>query len=259
MVRKKNMWSLRKWFVNLCTSAASHQRNGTHLDEEVRLLQLPVLQLIWLIGVIHGTHQLIYLQEVILSWGGNKTVKKHKYLNFFKGNPEFASARTEVRQHGCFQVVSTGGRREVKLQESFQALLLVRSLHGGAQADGDGWHHGTQSLNKQHCHHFIRVFEHLQRFQTQGYSYFSTHKWDDTLGRVSPVCTTGAEHATSRAGFHKTLTAADSDWARSERDPAKCSPTDPKEVKERGQIKYRNWRFWNKSLKWRLLSTLWHL
>lgn len=145
-----------------------------------------------------------------------------------------AQARTEVWQHGGFQMVSTCGRGVMKLQQSFQALLLGRSLNGCAQADGDRRHHGTQSLDQQHCHYFIRVSEHLQGFQTKGYSCFSSHTKEITPGGTvafSPACTTGAERATWRARFRKTQTAVDSDWARSGTDPAKRSPTDPKEAR----------------------------
>lgn len=68
---------------------------------------------------------------------------------------------TQVWQHGCFKVVSKGGRGVMELQQSPQTLLLGCPLHGRAQAHRYGWHHGPQRLYQQHCHHFIRLLEHL--------------------------------------------------------------------------------------------------
>lgn len=68
---------------------------------------------------------------------------------------------TKVGQHGSLQAVAKGGGGAVELQERVQALLLCRALQGRAQTHGDGWNHGTKSLDEQHRHHFVRVLKDL--------------------------------------------------------------------------------------------------
>lgn len=74
-------------------------------------------------------------------------------------------------QHGGLQVVSEGGRGVMELQQGVEALLLGCTLHGRAQAHGDGWDHGPQSLDQQHCHHLIWVLEHLLSKVNKLYEY----------------------------------------------------------------------------------------
>lgn len=50
----------------------SNQRHSADLDEEVSFLQLSVLQLVGFVGVVQRTHQLAHLQQVVLTFLGDK-------------------------------------------------------------------------------------------------------------------------------------------------------------------------------------------
>ena len=58
----------------VCVSVA-HQRHSADLDEEVRLLQVSVLELVGLVWVVQSTDQLIHLQLVVLTY----TQQAHYY------------------------------------------------------------------------------------------------------------------------------------------------------------------------------------
>lgn len=53
----------------MCLCVVSNQRNSTDLDKEMSFLQISILQLIRFVGVVQRTDQLIYLQQIILTWG----------------------------------------------------------------------------------------------------------------------------------------------------------------------------------------------
>lgn len=46
----------------------SNQRYSADLDKEMSFLQFSILQLVRLVGVIQRAHQLVYLQQIILTW-----------------------------------------------------------------------------------------------------------------------------------------------------------------------------------------------
>lgn len=60
----------------------SNQRNGADLDEEERLFQLAVLQLVGLVRVVERTDQFAHLQQVVLTW---KKIFTTLQLTVFKG------------------------------------------------------------------------------------------------------------------------------------------------------------------------------
>lgn len=59
--------------------------------------------------------------------------------------------------------MAKGGGGTMELQQRVQTLLLRRVLQRCAQTQGDGWNHGAESLDEQHCHHLVRVLEDLCR------------------------------------------------------------------------------------------------
>lgn len=148
---------------NVCECVyVSNQRYSTDLDKEVSFLQVSILQLIRFVGVIKRTDQLVHLQQVILAWRGkHRQDIRTKSLHLQYLQTCHIHVQTQVRQHGGLQAVSEGGRGVMEFQQGVETLLLGCPLHSRAQAHGDGWYHSPQSLDQQHCHHLIRVLEHL--------------------------------------------------------------------------------------------------
>lgn len=64
-----------------CVCMVSYQRYSTDLDKEVSFLQISILQLIGFVGVIQRAHQLIHLQQIILTWERKHT--HHKDLTLY--------------------------------------------------------------------------------------------------------------------------------------------------------------------------------